>query len=168
MSLKISASMSAVAHHVIDGPFAFPYAIDAHSAVARFPEEWSLTPWSRDAEAKAREAAGQEAVELSVAEREELEQHTRAVEEAKQRLKAFHEKKAAEKREADQAALDEAVVASVPPRPGKRPFGRPGEPTAAEIESQRKRDEKKAAGDKAAKEKADQDAIARSNAQFTS
>lgn len=168
--IKISANMSAIAHHIIDGPFTFPYAIDAHSAVSRFPGEWSHEPWSREDESRAREAAGEPVVELTPEEQAAIDEHAKAVAEANERLKAFHERKAAEKVEADQVAADEALVKSPAPRPdpaARRPFGRKGEPTPAEIEQQRKRDEKKAAGEKAAKDKADQDALANSNARMT-
>jgi hypothetical protein len=48
MSLKIDAATAKVAYHVEDGAMTFPYAVDAHSAVARFPKEWSFTPWAGD------------------------------------------------------------------------------------------------------------------------
>lgn len=43
------ATRSAVktVYHVKDGPTSM-YLIDASSAVARFPEEWSFTPWKKD------------------------------------------------------------------------------------------------------------------------
>jgi len=50
MSLKIDASMSAVAYHKTDGAVTFPYAIDAHQAVSHHPDEWSKTPWLEDGE----------------------------------------------------------------------------------------------------------------------
>lgn len=46
--MKIDSSMSATAYHIETGAFLFPYAIDAHSAVSRFPKEWSFTPWGKD------------------------------------------------------------------------------------------------------------------------
>lgn len=48
MSLKINESTSKVAYHVKDGEHLFPYAVDANSAVASHPEEWSFTPWGKD------------------------------------------------------------------------------------------------------------------------
>lgn len=117
MSIKISANMSAVAHHVIDGPFTFPYAIDAHSAISRFPKEWSEKPWSAAAAAEARKATGAPDIELTPEEQAAVDDHAKAVEAANERLKAFHEKKAAEKAETDQVARDEAIVNSAPPRP---------------------------------------------------
>jgi hypothetical protein len=48
MSIKIDAASAKVAYHVEDGAVNFPYAVDAHSAVSRFPNEWSFTPWSKD------------------------------------------------------------------------------------------------------------------------
>jgi hypothetical protein len=174
MSIKISGSQSAVAYHIVNGPFTFPYAVDAHSAVSRFPGEWSFTPWSLEAESKAREAAGEEVLELTPEEQAAIDEHARAVAEANERLKAFREKKAAEKAEADQVAADEALVKSPAPRPDpaiKRPFGRKGEPTAAELEQIRKREEKKANDERIVREKAEQDAQAAasaSGAKFTS
>lgn len=120
MSIKISANQSAVAHHIIDGPFTFPYAVDAISAVRRFPAEWSHAPWSRDAEVKAREALGQPMPEITPEEQFAIDEHAREVAEAGERLKAFHEKKAAEKAEAEQVARDEALVNSPAPRPEPR------------------------------------------------
>lgn len=46
--MKIEATNSMVAYHIKDGATVFNYAVDAHSAVSRFPEEWSFTPWSSD------------------------------------------------------------------------------------------------------------------------
>jgi hypothetical protein len=46
MSPDIDAGTSAVAYHIVDGAVTFPYAIDAHHAVSRFPSEWSHAPWS--------------------------------------------------------------------------------------------------------------------------
>lgn len=171
MSIKTSANQSAVIHHVIDGPVTFPYAVDAHSAVSRFPAEWSLEPWSRDAEVKAREAAGQPVEELTPEEQAAVDDHAKAVAEANERLKAFREKKAEEKKEADQIAADEALVKSPAPRPDpnrpKRPFGRPGEPTPAELEQIKKREAKKAADDKIVADKAEQDRLAGAGAKQT-
>lgn len=48
MALKLDANTSATAYHVENGPQVFPYAIDAHSAVSRFPDEWSFTAWASD------------------------------------------------------------------------------------------------------------------------
>lgn len=131
MSIKIAANMSAVAHHIIDGAYTFPYAIDAHSAVSRFPAEWSHEPWSIEATSMAMQEAGQEVEPLTAEEQAALDEHARTVEEANKRLKAFRDKLAAEKEVADQVAADEAVVKS--PSPIRRPFGRKGQPTAAEL-----------------------------------
>jgi hypothetical protein len=117
MSIKISDSQSVVAHHIIDGPVTFPYKTDARSAVARFPGEWSFAPWSHDAEVKAREAAGQSVVEVTPEEQAAIDEHAQAVAEATERLKAFREKQAEEKKIAEQVAADEALVKSAPPRP---------------------------------------------------
>lgn len=170
MSLKIAANMSAVVHHIVDGAVTFPYAIDAHSAVSRFPNEWSHEPWSYEAAAKARAEIGEEIEPLSAEEQAALDDHAKAVAEANERLKAFRQKKAAEKSEADQVAADEAMVKSAPPRPdlaARRPFGRMGDPTPAEVELMRKRAEKKAADDKMVREKAEMDRMSASGAKLT-
>lgn len=164
MSLKISANMSGVAHHVIDGAFTFPYAIDAKSAVARFPNEWSETPWSAADTAAARREQGAPEVEMTAEERAAIDEHAQAVDAANKRLKSRREKLAAEKAEADQVAADEALVASAPPAPVKRPFGRSGEPTPAELEQIKKREEKKASDERIARDKADQDRLASASA----
>lgn len=131
MPIGIQSNISSTIHHIIDGPITFPYAVDAHSAVSRFPAEWSYEPWSIDATSKAMQDAGMEVQPLSAEEQAEVDEHTKAVAAANDRLKAFRDKKAAEKEESDQIASDEAVVKS--PSPIKRPFGRKGQPTPAEL-----------------------------------
>lgn len=157
MPIKISANQSAVAHHIVDGPKTFPYAIDAHSAVSRFPKEWSHAPWSLEDEAKARQAAGSPEVEMTDEERAAIEEHNRAVAEAANRLKAFREKKAAEKAEADQVAADEELVKQPAPRPAVKP------PTPAQIRRlAAETDEERATrerGEKAAADKANEDRL---------
>lgn len=192
--MKIDATSSMVAYHVNDGATNFNYAVDAHSAVARHPLEWSLSPWSReDADAARKQMADRHAEQvedakargtpmpaplppepapLTAEEQAALDEHAKAVAEANERLKAFREKQAEEKALAEQVAADEALVASPPPQPDpnrpKRPFGRPGEPTPAELEQIRKREEKKAADDKLKAEKATADAQSNPNATVTS
>lgn len=166
MSIKISANQTAVAHHIIDGPFTFPYAVDAHSAVARFPGEWSHKPWSREAEAKARSDMGAPQVEITADEQAAIDEHAKAVEAANERLKARREKLAAEKAEADQVAADEALVNSAPPRP--EPRAKPLSPAqirkrAAELTDEEQRE----ADERIVREKADEDLIANTNATFT-
>jgi hypothetical protein len=166
MAIKINANMSAVAHHIVDGMVTFPYAIDAHSAVSRFPEEWSHEPWPESDRAAAREAAGEPAVELTPEEQAALDEHTRAVAEANERLQKFREEQAEKKKIDDQIAADEALVNSPPPQPApRRPFGRKGPPTPAEIAAQKKRDEKKVEDDRLVAEKAEHDRLA--NARIT-
>jgi hypothetical protein len=138
-AIKIDSNMSAVAYHVIDGQQTFPYAIDAHSAVSRFPGEWSFEPWSTEDAAKAREtlterhareteeakAAGlkppaplpPEPVPPTPEEQAAIDEHAKAVAAANERLAAFRKKRAEEQAIADQVAADEALVASPPPRP---------------------------------------------------
>jgi hypothetical protein len=156
--------MSAVAHHIINGAFTFPYAVDAHSAVARFPAEWSMEPWSPEANAKAREAAGEKLEPLSAEEQEAIAEHARAVAEANERLTAVRRRKAAEKAEADQVAADEALVNSAPPQVVRRPFGRQGTPTPAELELIRKREAKKEEDDRIRRDKDEADRIAAAEA----
>lgn len=193
MSLKIDANMSATAFHIDDGAFLFPYAIDAQHAVQNHPLEWSMTPWSRadaDAARKRRSDEYAAAVEdakargaappaplppdpapLTPEDQAAIDEHNKAVAEAAERLAAYRAKKEAERMEAEQVIADEAIVASIPPAPVpaiKRPFGRQGEPTPAELEQIKKREAKKADDERIAREKADADAQANPNAKVTS
>lgn len=160
MALKIDTNQSATAHHILDGAVLFPYAIDAQSAIGRFPKEWSADPWPYDATLEARKESGQHDVELSPEEQAALDEHAKAVAEANERLAKVRAEQAEKKAIADQIAADEALVASPPPRPDpaiRRPFGRTGEPTAAEIEAANKRAAKKADDERIAREKANAD-----------
>jgi len=165
MAIKIDSNMSAVAHHIIDGAVDFPYAIDAHSAVARFPGEWSHEPWSQADMNAARSEAGQPEVELTPEEQAAIDEHAKAVAEANERLKAFREKQAEEKKIADQVAADEVLVKSAPPVPERRPL------TPAQIrKSLRLTDEERVERERIAendqrivREKADADRLAAAN-----
>lgn len=156
--IKITAGTAMTAYHVDTGAVVFPYAIDAHSAVSRFPDEWSLVPWSASEQSAARQRridAHQKAVEdakaLGVppppapvlppvieptpAEKTEIDADTKARVEAAALLKAADEKEAKEKAEVDKVAAARALLASPPPQPdplARRPFGRKGEMTPAE------------------------------------
>lgn len=192
MALKIDTNQSATAFHVNDGPQLFPYAIDAQHAISSHPLEWSATPWSRedaDAARKALRERYEQDVEnakarnlpmpappppdpapMSDEDRAAIEEHNRAVAAAAERLAAYRAKKAAENEEAAQAAADEAIVASLPPAPDptiRRPFGRKGDPTPAEIAAAQKQADKKAADDKMVADKAAEDKLAASNAKQT-
>lgn len=172
MALKIDENMSATAYHITDGATVFPYAIDAQHAIAQHPKEWSADPWSLAAMDAAREEAGKPAIEVSPEEQAAIDEHATAVAEANARLEARREKLAKEKAEADQATADELLVRSPPPMPDlnkpKRPFGRAGDPTPAEMELIQKREAKKADDERVAREKADADAQANPNAKITS
>lgn len=123
MSLKLDANMSAVAHHIIDGPTTFPYAIDAHSAVSRFPNEWSHEPWSAAHMAEARNESGAPALELTPEEQAAIDQHAKDVAAANERLKKFRAEQEEKRQRAEQAVADEALVKSAPPMPEpKRPL----------------------------------------------
>lgn len=138
MAIKIDSNMAAVAYHVIDGRTDFPYAIDAHSAVSRFPGEWSFAPWSAADAAVARETLTEryareteeakakglpppaplpEPVQPTPEEQAAIDDHAKAVAEANERLKAFRADQAEKQKIADQVAADEALVASAPPTP---------------------------------------------------
>lgn len=184
MPLKIDTNHSATAFHLFDGATVFPYAVDAHSAISRHPFEWKDSPWTQEqADAARKELVAQREREISAAkargivppppldfgepaelapeEQEAIDAHAKAVAEAQERLDQFRADQAEKKKIADQVAADEALVASAPPRPDptiRRPFGRKGEPTPAEIEQANKRAAKKADDDRIAKEKADADA----------
>lgn len=150
MALKIDTNQSATAFHVIDGATVFPYAIDAQHAISSHPLEWRDSPWPAADTAAAREKSGFPAEELTPEEQAAIDEHNRAVAEASERLAAFREKQAEEKKMADQVAADEALIASAPPRPDpniRRPFGRKGEPTQAEIDAHNKRQAERSASE---------------------
>lgn len=119
MSLKIDINRSGVAHHITDGPFTFPYAIDAHEAARVHPLEWKLTAWT-DAEADAAFAARDKAdmpepippAPLSAAEQEAQDEYNKVVAEAAARLQAVRDR---ERLERPQVEQDEAAIASPPP-----------------------------------------------------
>jgi hypothetical protein len=166
MSLQIDPNQPVVAYHIVDGAVQFNYAVDARHAVSSHPNEWSMTPWSSDDAEAARaklKAEGRPVAEpepLSPEDQAALDEYNANVAAAAERLEAYRRKKAEEKAEADQAAADEAVLASPPPKPDptiRRPFGRKGEPTPAEMEQIQKREAKKADDERIAKEKADLD-----------
>lgn len=167
MSLKIDTNQSVIAYHIVDGPVTFPYAVDARNAASSHPDEWSMTPWSVEDAETARErlkADGRQVADpepLSPEDQAAVDEHNRAVAEAAERLAAYRAKKEAERQEAEQVKADEAIVASSPPKPDptrpKRPFGRTGEPTPAELEQIRKRDAEKAERERIQKEKDDLD-----------
>jgi hypothetical protein len=167
MSLKIDTNHSVVAYHIVDGATRFNYAVDAQHAVSAHPNEWSATPWSsEDADAARKKLADDgrpvpEPEPLSPEDQAALDEHNKAVAEAAARLQAYKDKKAAEKAEADQAAMDEAIIASEPPRPDpnapRRPFGRKGEPTPSELKLMEKQAAKKAEDERIAQEKSDAD-----------
>lgn len=164
--MKIENNQPVVAYHIVDGATAFNYAIDARHAVSSHPNEWSETPWSADDAEVARKRladAGKplpEPAPLSPEDQAALDEYNATVAAAKERLAARQAKIDAEKAEEAQAAMDEAIVASAPPKPdpeARRPFGRKGEPTAAEKKQMEKQAAKQAERDRIAKEKADAD-----------
>lgn len=121
-----------VVHHIDDGAKEV-YAVDAHSAVARHPLEWSFTPWDPEAAAAnraklhemrvavAREEGRPEPEppvepELTDEERELLAAHRARVAEAKELL-AVAEAEEAEKRDREAKIADaKAVLASSGPQ----------------------------------------------------
>jgi hypothetical protein len=149
-TLKITDNNSAVAYHVVQGATTFPYAIDAQQAISQHPDEWSAEPWSAADAASARKKLDLPEPEVSPEEQAAIDEHAKAVAEAQARLDAFRKKQAEETEQARQVAADEALVASPPPQVDpnfKRPFGRKGPPTQAEIDAANK---KAAAKDQAA------------------
>ena len=146
MPLKIGTNQSATAHHIIDGPVHFPYAVDAHHAIGTHPFEWSADPWTQESAAIARQRFNDRAEQTGNAplpeplvptpeEQAAIDEHAKAVAEANERLAEFRRMKAREKEYFDRVAADEALVASPPPRPDpnvRRPFGRKGPLTPAE------------------------------------
>lgn len=168
MALKIDTNRSATAFHIVDGAKLFPYAVDAQFAVSHHPLEWSDKPWSPEAAAASREKLGlAAAAALSPEDQAALDEHNKTVADAAKRLEAYHEKKAREKAEADQAAQDEAIVASLPPVP--QPVNvrssqnlSPAQirKRAAMLDDERDAADKKAADDASAKKGADEKAAA--------
>lgn len=182
MALKIDTNQSATAFHIDTGPTLFAYAIDAQQAISSHPEEWSEQPWSReDADAARKRRAEQyardvedakargappptplppEPAPLSAEDQAAVDAHNKAVAEAAARLNSYYAKKAEEDEIARQVAADEALVASLPPAPDptiRRPFGRKGEPTPAELAAAER---KKTADEKVVKGKAAEDKLA--------
>lgn len=169
-SVKVEPNNSAIAHHIVHGAFAFPYAIDAQMAVGQHPLEWSAVPWTAEREADARAKLNAlkqelghdplpEPEPLSPEDQAAVDEHNAAVKAAADRLAEYHAKKAEEQRIADQVAADEALVSSPPPRPDptiRRPFGRKGDPTPAERAAFEK---KQAADAKVTADKAEADRI---------
>jgi len=192
-TITIDTNKPVTAYHIVTGAQVFPYEIDAVHAIGNHPLEWSATPWTREDAEKSRqrlnernEAEGMAPIPapapLSPEDQAALDEHNKAVAEAAARLKAYHERKAKEKAEAEQVAADEALVASIPPQP--EPNRRPLSPAqirkaaaqlspeeeAARAEADKKA-EQKAADDerarKAAADKAHADQLAASNAKIT-
>lgn len=156
-------NVSKTAHHIDDGAVVFPYAVDAHSAVSRFPDEWSFTPWTGERLDRARAARKErrdreverakalnlpepaplpEPVLLAPEDQAAIDEHTRAQAEAAKRLEEFDRQEEERKKVEEQVAADRALVAAPPPQPdpnARRPFGRKGEPTPAEQAMMQKR-----------------------------
>lgn len=163
--MKIDAAAPATAHHVVLGATVFPYAVDAHSAVSRHPNEWSHAPWTAERAAKARAAirakhdadvaAGvmhptpllPDAEPLDPETQAAVDTHTRAQQEAAKRLEAHAHDEAERKKLEEQVAADRLLVATPAPKPDpniRRPFGRKGEPSEAERAMMEKRARKDA------------------------
>lgn len=162
--MKIETNLPTVAYHIVNGATQFSYAVDAQQAIGGHPDEWKATPWTQEEVEASRGRLEEKGVavpepeELSPEDQEALDQHTKAVAEANERLAAYREKKEQERQEAEQVARDEAVAASAPPPrvgPSRRPFGRPGEPTDAEKAMMDKKAADKTEKDRLAKEEAD-------------
>lgn len=181
-SITIAAHAPATAHHIDTGATVFPYAIDAHSAVSRFPGEWSFTPWTGERRDRAL-AARKERYEADVVRAREFNQpvpqplpadplpptpeeqaaidaHTQAQAEAAKRLEEFDRKEAERAKVEQQVAADRALVAQPPPQPDpniRRPFGRKGEPTEAERAMMAKRAAKETDEQRLVREKRERD-----------
>jgi len=164
--MQIETNLPITAYHIIHGATVFNYALDARTAVGTHPNEWSMTPWTAEEASAARDRLQQQGVELpppvelTPEEQAAIDEHAKAVAEANERLAAFRAKKEEERILAEQVAADEAIVASAPPMPdpaARRPFGRKGEPTAAEKAMMEKKAAKDADDARIAKEKADAD-----------
>lgn len=169
--------MMTTAHHVTQGQVVM-YKVDAHSAAANFPDEWSLTPWDPQSAAESRQRiADRHAAEVEEAkakglqppasplppepppltpeEEAAIEQYNAAVAEAQQRLDAWREEQAKRKAELDQIAADEALIAQGPPQPDpnrRRPLAGTAKANAerkAAADAERKAEEDRLAAEKA-------------------
>jgi hypothetical protein len=159
MAIKIDSHMSATAFHIRDGATLFPYAIDAQHAVSNHPGEWRMTPWSAADTIAARNESGDQEQSLTAEEQVAIEEHAKVVAEANERLQKFRAEQEEKRQIDEQIKQDELLVASAPPVPVRRPFGRTGEPTPAELEQIKKREAKKADDERIKREKAEADAI---------
>lgn len=119
MSLKIDVNRSGVAHHISDGPFTFPYAIDAHEAARLHPLEWKMTAWTAAEVVAAfteRDQAGMgdpvAPAPLSPAEQAALDEYNEIVAKAAARLQMVRDR---ERLEQPQVEQDEASIAAPPP-----------------------------------------------------
>lgn len=168
--------MMTVAHHIDQGAVEM-YTVDARLAVASHPDEWSAMPWTPDEanaarqrrkqqydhEVEAAKAAGRPEpappppgpapLALTPDEQAAIDKFRADQAEAKKRLEAFEKEEADRKAKDEQIEADRALLKAAPPLPDpnapRRPFGRPGEPTAKE----------KAAMEKAAADKAERDRV---------
>ena len=142
MAINIDSNMSAVAFHIVTGRQDFPYAVDAQSAVGRHPLEWSYEPWTAEASTNARKQMSDnydrdvqnakarglpppvkpawldaEPLVATPEEQAAIDEHTKAVAAASERLAKRRAELAKQKEIDDQVAADEALVASPPPQP---------------------------------------------------
>lgn len=175
-------------YHITDGHVRIA-EIDGNTAVSQHPLEWSKTPWTKEDAAASRsemkrqydeaQAAGRplpaapppEPAPPTPEEQAAIDEHTKAVAEANERLKAFRERKEAERLEAEQILRDEMIVNSPPPQPdptARRPFGRKGEPTEAEKKMMEKKADKDSEAERNAKDKAEAEADRKTRAGETS
>lgn len=148
----MAQSVGKTAYHIAQGRVDFPYAIDANSAVASHPGEWSFAPWPQEEAAKQRAAFGYEdPPPPSKDEMKQLSADAKEREAAARRLQAYEEQQARLKADEDQAARDRALLASPPPQPDpnvRRPVSE-SRRAAAVAETQTRRAE----ADRAAAEK---------------
>jgi len=161
------------AYHVNDGPTTM-YAVDANSAAARHPDEWSLTPWDPDRANEARrrlrerqvaeaQAEGRQVPpervepEMTDEERAEFDEWKARRDKAKEVLDAAAKEKAEQDAKADEIAAAQAAINAPPPQPDpnrRRPLT-----GAAKANADRKAAADKAAADKAEADRKNQGAI---------
>lgn len=126
-----------MAYHIDTGA-TLMYATDANSAVARFPYEWSLAPWSaEDAEAARQALKDKQEAEAIMAngqpaptpeEQAAIDQYNTEVTAARERLDAYRKEQADKNAKAAQVEADQALIDQGPPVPdptARRPVGRP-------------------------------------------
>lgn len=138
------------AYHIDNGP-QLMYAVDADSAVARHPEEWSHTPWSVDdtnawreqrwsEQAEANKSVGlpeppkPNAIELSPQVREELDADAQARQEAYELVEEYEAKRREEREYEERVAAARSLLATPAPVPTEQRRPTVAQPAPGKVE----------------------------------